>query len=80
MKQEVKSLKELLNSEHFTTSLFLRTKYKVIEKIVDKYQYKKLDNIHIIQDLTDDVINAMLLVGINMYSKYGKLEEGDNNE
>ena len=73
-----KSLKEMLDSEFFTNAIYNKTKYQLVRTIVDKYAHEKLDSLDKCEKLADDIINILYIVGADMYGRYGKLM--DNNE
>lgn len=80
MKKENKkptSLHQLLDSKHFTNSLFKRTKYKIVETIIENHSHDTLDSIDKCEQIADDVIKAISLVGADMYGRYGDLPERD---
>ena len=66
-----KSLKELLGSKFFVNTVYMKTKYRLVETLVDKYQYEKLDNMDIIEDMADDIMNVLFITGADMYGRYG---------
>jgi len=75
-----KSLKEMLDSEFFTNAIYNKTKLRLVKTIVDKYAYEKLDSLDKCEDLADDIMNILFIVGADMYGRYGKhLEDEDKN-
>jgi hypothetical protein len=68
-----KSLKDMLDSEFFTNAIYNKTKYRLVKTIVDKYAHEKLDSLDKCENLADDIINILFVVGADMYGKYGKL-------
>ena len=75
-----KSLKDMLDSEFFTNAVYNKTKYQLVKTIVDKYAYQKLDSLQKCEDLADDVINILYVVGADMYGRYGKnIVEGNDD-
>jgi hypothetical protein len=81
MKKENKktptSLKNLLDSKHFTKSLFMQTKYKIVETIIENHAHDTIDGIDKCTQIADDVIKAISLVGADMYGRYGDLPDKD---
>ena len=77
MNNNPKSLKSLLDSKHFTNSLFKRTKYKIVEAIVENHSHDTLDSLDKCEAIANDVIKAISLVGADMYGRYGDLPERD---
>ena len=69
-------LDELLESEHFLKTVHMKTKYRIVETLVDKYQYKKLDGLDIIEDIADDILKTLSIVGADMYGRYGRYGKG----
>ena len=70
-KNNKKSLKELLGSRFFVNSIYMKTKWRLMETIVDKYQYETLDSIEVCEELVDDVIDILFITGADMYGRYG---------
>jgi|21_taG_2_1085346.scaffolds.fasta_scaffold235465_2 hypothetical protein len=76
-----KSLKNMLDSEFFTNAVYNKTKYNLVKTIVDKYAHEKLDSLKKCEDLADDVINILYVVGADMYGRYGQdLDKGDKHD
>ena len=45
------------------------TKYKLTEMLIEKYKDSKLDNLNVIEQLSDDVLDTLSLCGLKFYSK-----------
>ncbi len=45
------------------------TKYKLVEMLIEKYKDKKLDNINLIEQLSDDVLKVLAIAGMKYYSE-----------
>ena len=67
-----KSLKDMLESEFFTNAVYNKTKYNLVKTIVDKYAHEKLDSLDKCENLADDIMNVLFVVGADMYGRYGK--------
>ena len=75
-----KSLKDMLDSEFFTNAVYNKTKYNLVKTIVDKYAHEKLDSLKKCEDLADDVMNVLFVVGADMYGRYGKDLDEESND
>ena len=76
-----KSLKEMLDSEFFTNAIYNKTKYQLVRTIIDKYAHEKLDSLKKCEDLADDIMNILFIVGADMYGRYGKnIGEGNQGD
>ena len=73
-----KTLKELMDSDFFINSVYNKTKYQLVKTIVAKYAHEKLDSLDKCEELADDIINILMVVGADMYGRYGNM--GDENE
>ena len=58
-----------MNSEQFLTKVHNYTKYKVVEMLVTKHKENKLqlDNLNAMEDLADDLILILSLIGEKFY-------------
>ena len=45
------------------------TKYKLVQMLIDKYKDKKIDNINLIEQLSDDILKVLAIAGIKYYSE-----------
>ena len=45
------------------------TKYKLVEMLIEKYKDKKLDNMNLIEQLSDDVLKVLAIAGMKYYSE-----------
>ena len=79
-KGKKEKLDKLLESEHFLKTLHMKTKYNLVRTLVKKYKHKKLDNLDIIEDIADDVLRTLSLVGADMYGRYGGKDMVRKNE
>ena len=75
-----KTLKDMLDSEFFTNAIYNKTKYQLVRTIVDKYAHEKLDTLKKCEDLADDIMNILFIVGADMYGRYGKHLDNEDND
>ena len=45
------------------------TKYKLVMMLIEKYKDKKIDNINLIEQLSDDVLKVLAVAGMKYYSE-----------
>ena len=45
------------------------TKYKLIMMLIEKYKDKKIDNINLIEQLSDDILKVLAVAGMKYYSE-----------
>ena len=45
------------------------TKYKIIQILIDKYKDTKLDNLNLIEQLSDDILKVLSICGMKYYSE-----------
>ena len=45
------------------------TKYKLVQMLIEKYKDKKIDNINLIEQLSDDVLKVLAVAGMKYYSE-----------
>ena len=45
------------------------TKYKLVMMLIEKYKDIKLDNINLIEQLSDDVLKVLAVTGMKYYSE-----------
>ena len=45
------------------------TKYKLVMMLIEKYKDIKLDNINLIEQLSDDVLKVLAVAGMKYYSE-----------
>ena len=45
------------------------TKFKLVEMLIEKHKGKKLDNLNMIEDLSEDILDTLTLCGLKFYSK-----------
>ena len=45
------------------------TKYKLVQMLIEKYKDKKIDNINLIEQLSDDILKVLAIAGMNYYSE-----------
>jgi len=74
-----KTLNELLDSDFFVNTIYNKTKYQLMKKIIAKYAHQKLDSLDKCEDLADDIINILMVVGADTYGRYGDMEADDAN-
>ena len=59
MKEDKKVFKEVNNY----------TKYKLVQMLIEKYKDKKIDNINLIEQLSDDILKVLAVAGMKYYSE-----------
>ena len=45
------------------------TKYKLVMMLIEKYKDKKIDNINLIEELSDVILKVLAVAGIKYYSE-----------
>ena len=45
------------------------TKYKLVMMLIEKYKDKKINNINLIEELSDDILKVLAVAGIKYYSE-----------
>tara|TARA_B100000287_G_scaffold392234_1_gene404473 strand:+ start:33 stop:227 length:195 start_codon:yes stop_codon:yes gene_type:complete len=45
------------------------TKYKLVMMLIEKYKDTKLDNMNLIEQLSDDVLKVLAVAGMKYYSE-----------
>ena len=45
------------------------TKYKLVQMLIEKYKDTKLDNMNLIEQLSDDVLKVLAVAGMKYYSE-----------
>ena len=45
------------------------TKYKLVEMLIDKYKDKNLDNLNIIEQLSDDILKVLAICGMKFHNE-----------
>ena len=45
------------------------TKYKLVQMLIEKYKDKKIDNINLIEQLSDDILKVLAVTGMKYYSE-----------
>ena len=45
------------------------TKYKLVEMLIEKHKDSKLDNLNVIEQISDDALGILALCGLKFYSK-----------
>ena len=43
------------------------TRYKVVEMLIEKHKYNKLDNMNVIEDIADNVLDVLAVCGLKFY-------------
>ena len=55
------------------------TKYKLVQMLIEKYKDKKINNINLIEQLSDDVMEVLTIAGMKFYSELkGEFDENRN--
>tara|TARA_B100000131_G_scaffold225309_1_gene216923 strand:- start:1277 stop:1522 length:246 start_codon:yes stop_codon:yes gene_type:complete len=78
-KRRKEEVDNLLNSEHFLKTVHMKTKYYLVKNLVKKYKHKTLDNLDVIEDIADDVMRTLSVVGADMYGRYGRYGEDEKD-
>tara|TARA_Y100000310_G_C20377603_1_gene666463 strand:+ start:576 stop:782 length:207 start_codon:yes stop_codon:yes gene_type:complete len=58
-----------MNRENFYESVHNYTKFKLIEILIEKYKDKSLDNLNVIEKLSDDILDIISLCGLKFYGE-----------
>ena len=45
------------------------TKYKLVEMLIEKYKDKNLDNLNIIEQLSDDILKVLGICGMKFHNE-----------
>ena len=45
------------------------TKYKLVQMLIEKYKDKKIDNINLIEQVSDDILKVLAIAGMKYYSE-----------
>ena len=45
------------------------TKYKLVQMLIEKYKDKKINNINLIEELSDDILKVLAVAGMKYYSE-----------
>ena len=45
------------------------TKYKLVEMLIEKYKDKNLDNLNIIEQLSDDILKVLAICGMKFHNE-----------
>ena len=45
------------------------TKYKLVQMLIEKYKDKKIDNINLIEQLSDDILKVLAVAGMQYYQE-----------
>lgn len=48
------------------------TKYKLVEMLIDKWKDKSLDNLNVMEALSDDVVDVLALCGMKFFNELNK--------
>ena len=52
------------------------TKYKLVQMLIEKYKDKKIDNINLIEQLSDDILKVLAVAGFKYYNELkGEVDE-----
>ena len=55
------------------------TKYKLVQMLIEKYKDKKIDNINLIEELSDDILKVLAVAGMKYYNELrGEFDENRN--
>ena len=53
------------------------TKYKLVQMLIEKYKDSKLDNINVIEKLSEDILNILAISGMKFHNELNN--EFNNN-
>jgi len=56
------------------------TKYKIVQILIDKYKDTKLDNINLIEQLSDDILKVLAICGMKYYNELNEDFSSDKNK
>ena len=45
------------------------TKYKLVMMLIEKYKDKKIDNINLIEQMSEDILKVLAIAGMKYYSE-----------
>jgi len=45
------------------------TKYKLVEMLIEKHKDNKLDNLNVIEDISEDILDVLTMCGLKFYSQ-----------
>ena len=52
------------------------TKYKLVQMLIEKYKDKKINNINLIEELSDDILKVLAVAGMKYYNELrGEFDE-----
>ena len=55
--------------EHILDKIHNYTKYKLVEMLIEKHKDNKLDNINIIEELSEDILDVLTICGLKFYGE-----------
>ena len=66
-------------NEKLFTDVNNYTKYKLVEMLIKKYKDSKLDNMNVMEQLSDDVLKVLAICGLKFYGELkGEFDEDRN--
>lgn len=57
------------NREKLFEEIHNYTKFKLVEMLIEKHKDSKLDNLNVIEQLSEDVLDILTLCGLKFYGK-----------
>ena len=63
-------------NEKLFTDVNNYTKYKLVEMLIKKYKDSKLDNMNVMEQLSDDVLKVLAICGLKYYSELKEKFDG----
>ena len=55
------------------------TKYKLVQMLINKYKDTKLDNINLIEQMSEDILKVLAIAGMKYYNELkGEFDENRN--
>ncbi len=61
-----------MSKDKFYKEVSNYTKYKLVEMLIEKHKDDKLDNLNVIEDLTENVLDVLTICGLKFYSNMKK--------
>tara|TARA_B100002019_G_scaffold144695_1_gene124782 strand:+ start:653 stop:859 length:207 start_codon:yes stop_codon:yes gene_type:complete len=52
------------------------TKYKLVQMLIEKYKDKKIDNMNLIEQMSEDILKVLAIAGMKYYNELkGEFDE-----
>ena len=59
----------MTNKDKIYESVNNYTKYKLVQMLIEKYKDKKIDNINLIEQMSEDILKVLAIAGMKYYSE-----------